>query len=218
MKIRRWVLLCAAAELLGISAAGIWYAAMNIWIGEPEPLIQRSLAWILMTMAAIPEGLILGGLQAIGIRWFIPDISMKRWILATVLVGLLGWGIGTFFPLFLAPEASSTGSVYEPSLFIIALFASVFGLLVGAVFGGVQSMAFPKNVEKRSSWIWANAIGWAIGLPLIYTGAQIGADFSNWSFRLLAWALGGCGAGISIGIATGSALKRIEQTPARSAS
>ena len=95
----RWVILCVLAELFGIGAAAIWYGGVNVLFGEPGTFLPRIGVWLLMTLAAVPEGVILGGLQAAGVRWFLPAVSAIRWIAATIAVGLLGWGIGTFMSI-----------------------------------------------------------------------------------------------------------------------
>lgn len=205
----RWVCLCAAAELLGIGSAAVWYGAVNIWVGEPSALALRLGAWLLMSLAAVPEGLILGGLQVIGLRWFFPATSRSRWILATTAVGLVGWGIGTAIPLFMIePTGPEHGA--EPSLAATAAFSAVFGVGIGAVFGLAQSWALPPQARPRRLWVACNAIGWALGLPLIYMAAQVAADQAGWTLRLLLWALGGVGAGASVGVATGLCLRRLK--------
>lgn len=203
--ILRWIGLCALAELLGIGAASIWYGSINWLYGEPGPFLPRVLVWLLMSLAAVPEGIILGGLQARGIRWFLPEVSTKRLILATVAIGLLGWGVGTFIPMFLM-----VGDTAQPSagtdLWATAGFAATFGLGVGLVFGLAQSWALPTAIGGKALWSLANMVGWAFGLPLIYVGAEIGADFTSWIPRIAVWAAGGLAAGAVIGLSTGLAL------------
>lgn len=158
-----------------------------------------------MSLAAVPEGLILGGLQARGIKWFYPGVSSVRWVLATIVVGLVGWGIGTFIPLFMV-DATAVAHGAEPSLADAALFSSVFGLPVGAIFGLAQGWAFPAGARQKGLWVASNAVGWAIALPWIYSAAQIAADQGDWLLRIVLWACGGLGAGMSIGIVTGIGL------------
>jgi hypothetical protein len=201
----RWIPLCAAAEFFGIAAAALWYGAVNVLIGEPEPLLARTGAWILMTLAAVPEGLVLGGLQAIGIGWFLAGISRRRWIAVTVAVGALGWGIGTFIPLFLVGQDIGSPPA-EPGLLATALFSAAFGLAVGAIFGIAQFWALPPEARRKGLWILANAVGWGIGLPCIYVAAQLAGDLAGWAPRIALWALGGLGAGAALGTATGVAL------------
>jgi hypothetical protein len=201
----RWLALCAIAELFGIASAAVWFGAINVWAGEPEALTLRIAAWFLMSLAAVPEGLILGGLQAHGLRWFFTSVSAARWIGATIAVGFLGWGIGTFIPMFVVDEAVMANGA-EPGLAATALYSLVFGLGVGAVFGLAQAWALPAEARGRGLWVLANAIGWAIGLPLIFIAAKIAGDQSGWIMRVALWACGGIGAGASVGIATGIGL------------
>jgi hypothetical protein len=203
----RWMLLCAGAELLGIASAATWYGGVHATLGEPEPLMLRLVAWLLMSLAAIPEGLILGGLQAIGVKVFIPAASARRWILATIFVGLLGWGIGTFIPMFIVTETPGAAAPDPTSeLAGVMIFAAGFGLLIGAVFGAAQAWGLPRGGGRRWSWTIANAVGWAVALPMIYGAANIATEVPRWAAKLAIWAAGGCVAGLLIGIVTGVAL------------
>lgn len=209
MKYARWIALCAMAEFLGIGAAALWYGGANVLLGEPQPIAARVGAWIVMTLAAVPEGLILGGLQAIGLRWFFRSVPVRRWIVATTAVGLIGWAIGTFIPLFVVAEHSpQTGP--EPGLATTASFAALFGLAIGTVLGLAQALVLPAGPRGKLALIIANSIGWAVALPMIYVAVQIGADFSALPLRLLAWVIGGLAGGIAIGFATASALRILE--------
>jgi hypothetical protein len=160
-----------------------------------------------MSLAAIPEGLILGGLQVIGVKVFIPAASARRWILATIFVGLLGWGIGTFIPMFIVTETPGAAAPDPTSeLAGVMIFAAGFGLLIGAVFGAAQALGLPRGGGRRWSWTIANAVGWAVALPMIYGAANIATEVPRWAAKLAIWAAGGCVAGLLIGIVTGVAL------------
>lgn len=201
--IARWIVLCAVAEFLGIALAGAWYGIVAVTFGEPVELAPRIGVWLLATASAIPEGLVLGGLQAYGLRWFYPALSVTRWIAMTTLVGLAGWGVGTFIPLFFAAEAASGP---EPSPMAIAAFAAIFGALAGLAFGAAQAFALSIGTDGRVKWIIANVVGWAFGLPLIYLAAQVASDFQSPIIMIALWAAGGLGAGLCIGVATAVAI------------
>ena len=172
-----------------------------------------------MSLAAVPEGVILGGLQAIGARMFVPDISARRWIVATIFVGFLGWGIGTFIPMFVITEVPvATDSDPSSELQGALLFAAVFGVLIGAVFGSAQSLALPRGKGRRLSWTVANAIGWAVALPMIYGAAQIATAYPGWAAKIAIWASGGAVAGILLGVMTGIALLRMRRGEPRQSS
>ncbi len=213
MLYRRWILLCALAEGLGIAAAALWYGTVALTLGEPEALLPRFGVWFLLTLSAVPEGVILGGLQTVGVRWFEPRVARGPWIWATVTVGLIGWGIGSFIPMFLAADAPAEASAAGPGLSATLGFAAVFGLGVGLIFGAAQSIALPRG---RMLWALANAAAWALALPMIYAGAQIAADLPGWAAKLALWAAGGIGAGLTIGAVTGLALLRLRRLGAAS--
>ena len=199
----RWIVLCAVAEFAGIALAAVWYGIVAVTFGEPVELAPRIGVWLLATASALPEGLVLGSLQAYGLRWFHPALSARRWIAMTTLVGLAGWGAGTFIPLFLAGQAASGP---EPSPMAIAGFAAIFGALAGLAFGAAQAFALPVGADGRVKWIIANIVGWAFGLPLIYLAAQAASDFQSPVIMVALWAAGGLGAGLCIGVATAVAI------------
>lgn len=200
-RLASWVLLCALGEFGGIAAGAIWYGAANVLVGEPSGLAPRLGAWLLMALAAIPETLVLGLAQAAGLRGFMA-LSTPRWLAATSIVGLLGWGVGAAIPLFLVgPAAPMT---QEPELAVQMVFAAIFGAAAGLLFGLSQSLALPAEARRiRTSWVIANVAGWGVGLPLIYLAAQVGAGQSDIPLRVLLWAVGGLAAGLSVGLATG---------------
>lgn len=214
-KLGRWIVLCAFAEFAGIAAAALWYGLVAATFGEPQNMVLRVGVWLLMTAAAVPEGLVLGGLQAFGLRWFFPNIVWQRFVAATIAVGLVGWGVGTFIPLFVVGEVSATSGP-EPSLLAVATYAAVFGALAGTLFGAAQAWALPTDRRGKLFWIAANAGGWTVALPLIYVAAQTGGDLQSTAARVLLWAVGGGGAGLIIGAATALAIQRMHAEPGAS--
>jgi hypothetical protein len=201
----RWALLCACAECLGIAAAALWYGGVLTVFGQPAALAPRLGVWLLLTLSAVPEGLVLGSLQARELRRFVAGLSPRRWIVVTVLVGTLGWGVGGFVPLFVVPDAGASAG-REPGLAAIAAYAAAFGGLIGAAFGAGQALALPRGGPSAGRWILGNALGWAAGLPAIYLAASLGADREGWLPRVLLWAGGGLAGGLCVGLGTGVAL------------
>jgi hypothetical protein len=205
-----WALICALAEALGLLAAGMWYGTVMAVLGEPEALAPRLGVWAAASLAAVTEGIILGGIQAWWLHHLWPSLSARRWIAATIAVGLIGWGFGTAVPLFLAPEGGA-----PPSLPMLLGFAALFGAVAGLLFGVVQALALPARAQPRRAWVLGNVAGWAVGLPLIYAAAHLGADAATAAGTLAWWAAGGAAGGLAIGACTGLALMRMAPAPAR---
>lgn len=129
-RLAHWVLLCALGEFGGIAAGAIWYGAANVLVSEPSALAPRLAAWALMALAAIPETLVLGFAQAAGPRGFM-TLSTPRWLTATSVVGLLGWGVGAAIPLLMVGPAASV--TREPELGAVVVLAAVFGAAAGPI-------------------------------------------------------------------------------------
>lgn len=68
---------------------------------------------------------------------------------------------------------------------------------------------YRTNADRRYPRVIGNAAGWAIGLPCIFIAAQLAADQSGWIPRIALWAFGDVGAGASVGVLTGIALRRM---------
>ena len=205
----RWVVLCAAAEYLGIAAAALSFGVVAYTFGEPQAFSAKLGIWLLSAAAGVPEGFVLATLQSYGIRQFF-GIAHDRatLVVRTVAAAVAGWATGTFVPVFLPFETpAAAGPQQEPPLIATIAFAAVFGVLAGALFGWLQSAAFAGRTLRRR-WILANTLGWMVGLPAIYVFAQFGGDFQSWAARIALWATGGLLAGASIGIATGLPLVR----------
>ena len=200
-----WIALCATAEFFGIGAAAVWYGSVTQLFGEPEPIPARIAVWLAMSLAAAPEGIILGAMQARGISWFLSGVSRQKLVLATVFVGLIGWGIGSFIPMFVMRQAGAEAGA-DPGLLSTALFAAVFGAGVGLILGLAQSWALPPGIARRTGWTLANIAGWGLGLPIIYIAAQYATEFAAWPIRLALRTVGGLAAGALIGVSTGIAL------------
>ena len=103
-------------------------------------------------------------------------------------------------------KTQEQGTEAGPGPLGIALFATVFGAIAGALFGAVQSLTLQKYLRPRWPWVLGNVAGWALGLPLSYwAGSQGTADMSGWQALGLS-AAAGAGMGLTVGLATGLAL------------
>jgi len=215
-RFRHWVALCALAEALGISVAVLWYAAVDGAFPDPQGTLTRVVTWLGLSAAAIPEGIALGGLQSIGVRWFLPGISRLRWVAATMCVGWLGWAVGTWFPVFMPFDGDTNTAAVEPDILQVLAFTTSFGVCAGALIGGAQSLVMPRKIGNSDRtpwwrsirWIWvlAHSVGWAVGLPCIYIAASFGADMESVAARIACWVTGALLAGASVGLATAAGL------------
>lgn len=191
-----WVLLTALAELVGVLLGASWWVWADGMMPEPNGLFWQISMLLFKALSGVPEGMVLGLVQANLISRRLPDLSIVRWTTATCAVAVVGWAVGSSFSIFATGDGGADG--FDPGVGQTILLASGFGLLVGAVFGGVQALALGGLGVQRWPWIVGNAVGWGLGLPAIYLAASGVAFAPVWALG----AIGGLVAGALVGVAT----------------
>lgn len=95
----------------------------------------------------------------------------------------------------------------------VVLFASLFGAVAGALFGGLQARVLSAHVRRVGAWVLGSAAGWAVGLPFAYVAGSLGpTDLSVWQALGLGAGAASCmGASVAIGtfVATRSLEPRV---------
>jgi hypothetical protein len=187
---RQWVLACSAAEAVGMGAsAAAARGALSV---------GTTAGFLLVLVGGLVEGTALGLLQArvLGARL---GAARRLWVLVTVAVAGLGWAAGS------APAALSgeTGDAAPPLGWMISGGAAL-GATMGAVLGLGQAAVLRHCGSRRPwRWVWANAAGWAVAMPVIFTGASTAGVSWPWP-ALVCWgAATGALAGAALGLVTG---------------
>jgi hypothetical protein len=191
-----WILLTALAELFGILIGASWWIWADGLMPEPDGLFWQISMLLFKALSGVPEGMVLGLVQANLMSRRLPDLSIVRWTAATCAVAVVGWAAGSSFSIFATGPGGGDG--FDPGVGLTILMAAGFGLLVGALFGGVQTLALSGLGVKPWPWIVGNAVGWALGLPVIYLAASGLALGPIWALA----AIGGLVAGALVGAAT----------------
>jgi hypothetical protein len=196
----RWVAHCALGEALGLTAGLLWFASWLLAPGAPEPPGGRLGLWALLALSAVPEALILGLLQARGLRPALPGLDLGRFLRWTLLAGLAGWGLGGAAGLLLVEPGATGAAETRPALALLA--TAGIGAGAGALFGWAQGRALPAAGGGRRAWLWGNVAGWTLALPVVYAGASLGAEAEGAALRVAIWGVAGLAAGALIGAAT----------------
>lgn len=190
----RWIAACAIGEAIGIAIVSMAYAAGDR--SYPE------MAGALIIGAGAIEGLALGSAQAFAGRK--NGLHFVPWVGATVTAAVIGYGLSFFMQ-----GAASGGDIVqtEPPIAFVLLAGAGLGLLMGVLFGGLQSFVLPSGFSKRS-WILRNAIGWAAAMSVImFAATTAGSDWSLIEVGLSGLAAGAI-AGLFVGAATKGGLKQ----------
>lgn len=154
-----WVIACAAAEGIGMTASAFAARASE---GLPG---YGALA--VVVAGGLIEGTALGVLQATWLARRFPGLSRLGWIVVTVLIAGVGWALAS------APSALGEPGGAQPDIVLVPLMAAGLGLAMGAVLGAGQALVLRHHVRHPWRWIWVSAAAWTPAMLVIFTGATI---------------------------------------------
>lgn len=167
----RWVGANSLAETFGLGATFLTGYLVMSALGDPQNAGMSLLNLLLMSASGIIEGWLVGYLQWNAMAPWLPEISRKTWVLATVFGALLAWFFGSLPFSLMDMGAQQTGvAPVEPPQSIILLGAAGIGLVAGAILAFFQWLALRKVISKAGWWIPANMLAWAAGMPIIFWG------------------------------------------------
>lgn len=196
----RWVLANGFGELLGLGLVAAGAVALRSWAPAPA-------AAIAVVLGAL-EGAILGALQWRAMHPWAEELDAARWIRATVFGALCAWALGMIPSLLLPAESAGGGG---PPWALTQLFAVLLGAAGGLVLALFQGRAFGP---RRRRWWIANALAWAVGMPLLFAVVDLAAALRGASaVAVIAYGLFAVGA--AVGAIHGVALPAALGIPAR---
>lgn len=204
----RWILSCAAGEVIGITAAAAIAVGTRVMLGEPHDVATAAVVVAAAVAGGVVEGLAVGLLQWRVLRLVVPAIRARAWVGATVAVTSLLW----FLAMVLVTIVALVGSGSTPQAeaadvgppLVLGVGAGIAGgALAGAAFGFAQWLVLRRHAGPTRGWIGANALGWAVALGWIMIAATSPTPATALPVVVAGGALGGLAAGISVGIATG---------------
>jgi hypothetical protein len=170
----QWVAANSFAEFVGLGGVALLGFAIFQRFGEPHGAAQSiGLAVVMVALGAL-EGAVVGMAQA-----RLPEL--RGWVSATMVGAAVAWAMGmvpsTYFSF---NEVPSPSPVNEPSLSMILLLAALLGLIAGPLLAFFQWRKLRKVVPHGAAlWLPANAAAWALGMPIIFLGAQANEITSN---------------------------------------
>lgn len=190
-------------------AAASAFALSLAWFGEPTTLRVAALSVLIAMAGGAVEGAAVGVVQWVLLRSWLPRLTASAWIGVTVAAAVGGWLLGMLPSVTLAlvtADDPSAGDATGPPLWVMPLIGVGSGLLLGALFGLVQGAVLRRHVRHPGRWVWANALGWAGAMAVMFTGAGIPSEPWPW-VQLVPLAAGtGVLAGLVIGAVTGAFL------------
>lgn len=194
-----WVFACVVAETIGMAtAAGAARTASNL--ADHDAPHAALLGFAVVLAAGLVEGTALGLSQSKVLSGWLAGGGRACWLLVTIVLAGVGWAAGSA-PQSLNPAPVAAGS--EPPLLLVIAGATVIGLVMGALLGAAQGTVLRGRVRHPWRWVSANALGWAVAMPVIFVGAS--TPSATWSTAgvIATGAVTGALAGAALGLVTG---------------
>lgn len=217
LTVRRWIVLCACAEAIGMTASALAAKISQRVLGEDPHGGVFAAALAVVVAGGLVEGAALGGLQARGLLRRLPRLNAWAWFGVTAAVAGVGWALASV-PGVLAPNDGGP----EPPLLVVLAGALALGAVMGAVLGAAQATVLRGLVRRPSRWILANTLAWPPAMVVIFLGAT--TPESTWSVPAVVGlgAVTGLLAGTVLGVVTakflpGASSAQSNRTPATAA-
>lgn len=212
---RRWVVANALGELLGLGLVATIGGSVVWWFGEPHRVSFILLFALLMILLGAGEGLIIGLAQWLAVSPFFRSLPRRDWVKATICGAVIAWGLG-MIPSTLFALQDSSAAVPDPPVNDAMKYwlAVIMGLGLGGVLGVPQWLVLRRYMRRASWWIGANAVAWAVGMPIIFFGAGSVTEHSEGWRIVFLLALTLSVAGAAVGAIHGCALARMLRHPA----
>ncbi len=207
---QKWIFLCAAGEVLGITiAALIAFLAFRL-----TDNMSSAFAVVLLlagvALAGASEGVVLGYFQSRILKDVFKGLRADDWVRNTAMASAICWVLGTLISIVLNVFYSEHTSNLEQSSEAFQISVLAIGMLFGTILGFSQWLLLKQYSNNAASWILANTIGWALGFFIIFYMASIQHESSSWVLILASCALAGIGSGHLVGFITGLSLEKMK--------
>jgi hypothetical protein len=170
----RWIAANSLAELLGLGTVAAFGYAIFRRVGEPHGIWQAAVFALAFVALGALEGLVVGWAQAAVLKSRLP--GLKGWVRASIIGAAAAWALGmvpsTIMSLTAPAAAGSPPDISEP---LRLLLAAGLGMIAGPVLAFFQWKVLRQHVQRAACWLPANAVSWAVGMPIIFLGAHMGA-------------------------------------------
>lgn len=171
----RWVTANGLSEGLGLGTTFAVGFSLVPHLGQtPGAGSWVAVAVLAVLMGMLLEGVVVGAAQSWALRPRLPFLPPWKWIMATALGAGVAWALGMVPSTVMAVAAGPQGapSPAPPAALFQYGAAALMGLVLGPILGLAQWMVLRHHVERAASWLWANAVAWAVGMPMIFLGME----------------------------------------------
>lgn len=172
----RWTAANGVAEAFGLGTTFLLGTAAAPFLDADHGTIGvLAVALLAVLLGTFLEGVVVGVAQGVVLEARCADVRRGSWIVATAVGAGFAWILGmipsTVMALSAPPQAAS--SIQEPTLVVQLLLAAGLGMVTGPMLGGAQWAVLRRHLPRAASWLWANGLAWALGMPVIFAGMNL---------------------------------------------
>lgn len=203
---RRWTIANGVGEVVGLGLVGVVgvVLAAGLADGGIGPI---ALAALLVGLGTV-EGAVVGYAQWRAMRGAFRSLDARSWVGATAAGAFVAWTVGVA-PSTLGAVGTPSGGPAEPPLPVVLGLASLLGIVAGVLLSGAQWLVLRRHATTAWWWLPANAVAWAVGMPVVFAGASaIPAGPPDAASVLVVLATAGA-AGLVVGAIHGVVLVRL---------
>lgn len=170
----RWVAANAIGEIMGLTPVALAGLILARVLAEGGGVAESLIAMLVFCLLGAVEGTVVGLAQWFVLRRRLPAIKRRSWILATVIGAVAAWFLG----MLPSTLGALTGGQSDPSAagfgdVAVYVLAGAMGAVLGAVLALPQWSVLRHFVARSGWWPPANALAWAVAMPLLFLAAGL---------------------------------------------
>lgn len=196
----RWVLATAVGEFVGfavpaaVGAGAAW--TIEKMVGSVAALAMLNV--MVMVLAGVVEGAVLGFAQWLVLRRYIQNMARREWVLATALAAGVAWTIGML--------PSTLGDLATLIPMVLVGGAVLLGAVFVASIGFAQWLVLRRYIQNAGWWVLANAVAWPLGVAVPFIGLAMVPEGAHVVVWVVVGVVSGLLMGVVVGAITGMAL------------
>lgn len=172
----RWVIANGVAEAVGLGTTFVCGMAVAPALMRASGVVEIfGGAALAVLLGMLLEGVLVGSAQAAVLRRH-SSLPARSWVVATAVGAGTAWLLGmvpsTLMALLGADAAPGDAALREPGPLATWALAAGLGLLTGPILGLAQWRVL-RRLPGAGHWLWANALAWAVGMPIIFAGMDL---------------------------------------------
>lgn len=176
-KYGRWIVANGVGEMIGLGTTFVLGGALAPALARVSGVVETlGSALAAVALGVVLEGVVVGWAQGRVLRDWI-GLPSGAWIRASAAGAGLAWTLGMvpstvigLMPSDAVVAPAGATPAFEPGPWLTLVLAAGLGFVTGPILGVLQGRALARARPGACGWVWANALAWAVGMPVIFAG------------------------------------------------